>query len=132
MENNYAATQAESQLTHIVEMVQTLKDAQENQNDELLEEAETAIQESPLCIEVRSGWGPPCDGGEAVEMEEFRITLCTDGPAVQIIGKLDIDNVPLNAELQYQDWGTPWITRYTNEADSQSLLTYAQQFFFEG
>jgi hypothetical protein len=39
---------------------------------------------------------------------EYRILLCTGGPAVQITGNLSSYNEPAAATLQHQDWFLPW------------------------
>jgi hypothetical protein len=90
------------------------------------DEVREALNNDPLSIEYRSGW---TSYGDTANPEEFRILLCTGGPAVQIRGELDIHGAPYRAWLEYQDWGTPW-TRYF-EADQDTLLAYCQEFIFE-
>ena len=89
------------------------------------DEALTQIQDDPLCIEVRSGWCTPSDGLEA---EEFRILLCTGGPAVQIVGELD-NGEPTRAWIEHQDWYEPWV-EFHGDRDTDALLTYCRQFLF--
>jgi hypothetical protein len=89
------------------------------------EDAEQRIQEDPLSVEVRSGWVPV---GEIGEAEEFCILLGTGGPAVRIRGELGEYNEPRRAWLETQDWGTPW-TQYFG-ASQETLLTYCRQFYF--
>jgi len=89
------------------------------------EDAEQRIQEDPLSLEVRTGWYTP--GGEA-EVEEFNILLSTGGPAVRILGELS-GGEPRRAYLQVQDWFTPW-TDYIEPGTADTILTYAQQFYF--
>lgn len=91
------------------------------------EDAEQRIQEDPLSVEVRSDWHEI--GGDS-DPSEFRILLCTGGPAVQIIGELDEHKEPSRAWMEYQDWGTPWTERVNQQGDMSALLTYARQFFF--
>lgn len=88
------------------------------------DDAQQRISEDPLEVTVREGWHEP---GAECEPGEFCILLTTGGPAVRIMGELD-NGHPTRAYLQVQDWGTPW-TDYL-EADSDVLLTYAQQFYF--
>jgi hypothetical protein len=91
-------------------------------------EAEQRIDEDPLSAEVRGDWHTP---GETGEMVEYRILLCTGGPAVQIIGDLDDDGQPSSACLEYQDWGTPWTEFFDFKDDERDLLlAYAQHFYF--
>ena len=96
---------------------------------EVCEDGEAArerIQESPLSVQVRSGWANP---GEEMQAEEFEILLSTGGPALRIMGELDEHKQPSRAYLQYQDWGTPW-TDFFGEIESSTLLTFCQQFYF--
>lgn len=88
------------------------------------DDARQRIQEDALSVEVRSGWTRP---GETMEAEEFRILLCTGGPAVQIVGELGSDG-PARAWLEYQDWFTPW-TEYHENVDQDVLLEYCREFF---
>ena len=88
------------------------------------DDARQRIYEDPLSVEVRSDWSAP---GDPLEAGEFRILLCTGGPAVQIRGELNRGE-PCRAWLEYQDWGTPW-TQYFG-ADSDTLCRYASFFFF--
>ena len=90
------------------------------------DEVRERIQEDPLSVEVRSSW---VSLGDVLSADEFRILLCTGGPAVQIMGELDRGE-PVRAWLEYQDWGTPW-TQYFG-ADADTLLTYCREFYFGG
>lgn len=93
------------------------------------EEARQAISEDPLSVEVRADWHTP--GEDENKPTEYCILLCTGGPAVRIIGDLDEHQQPDTANLEYQDWFTPWIKYYdTNEEEDEALLTYARQFYF--
>lgn len=88
------------------------------------EDAERAILEMPLSVEVRSGWHAP--GAEA-EPEEFQILLSTGGPALRIRGELD-NGSPSRAWLEYQDWGTPWTQFF--DVEQSTLLRFASFFYF--
>jgi len=89
--------------------------------------ARQAINEDPLCVEVRSDWHTP---GEDNEAAEYTVLLCTGGPAVRIRGDLNRDE-PENAVLEYQDWFTPWEQYHnTTRDEGDALLTYARQFYF--
>ena len=108
----------------IVEMVDKLRAAEAAESDEVQanydedrplylarEEAERAIHESVLSVEVRSGWyaypsGPRDESDRAPA--EFRILLTTGGPAAQLVGELSDSGEPETARLEFQDWGTPW------------------------
>ena len=108
-------------------------DGRENELNELISEANgnkdqdsarEAIQEDPLSVEVRSGWG---NVGSELQAEEFCILLCTGGPAVRIRGELD-DGTPCRAWMEYQDWGTGW-TQFC-DAQQDTLLAYCSEFYF--
>jgi hypothetical protein len=87
-----------------------------------------ALQNDPLSVETRGGWVSIGSGGADNPAEEFRILLCTGGPAVQIRGELDFSGEPSRAWIEYQDWGTPW-TQYF-DADQETLLAYCREFIF--
>lgn len=105
-----------------------LKDLEEAANgctDE--EEAREAIQNDPLSVEVRKDWYAP--GHEDDKPSEFKILLCTGGPAVQIRGELNEYGEPCRAWIEYQDWGTPW-THAVGIIEQDVLLQYCAQFYF--
>ena len=107
-----------------VEELAELEQAAGDANDE--DEACEILDSDPLSVEVRSDWVTP---GEEMTPGEFRILLCTGGPAVQIRGELDEYGCPSRAWLEYQDWGTLW-TRYY-DVDQSTLLAYASHFIGE-
>lgn len=96
------------------------------QGYESREDAERALYEMPLSIEVRSGWYAPGAEAEA-EAEEFQILLSTGGPALRIRGELDKGS-PSRAWLEYQDWGTPWTQFF--DVEQSTLLRFASFFYF--
>ena len=112
--------QAEVQLTTIKAMLQAV----ENATGDEREAARTAIYDDPLAVDVRSGWVNVW----AAEFEpvEYRVLLCTGGPAVQLEGELDDRNQPYNVQLQHQDWFEPWQTVPLNAEDTEALLTYVR------
>ena len=69
------------------------------------EEGAEAIYETPLEVLVRSPWYLPYDNASP---DEYQILLCTGGPAVRVIGKLE-NGSPVSARLEYQDWFQPWM-----------------------
>lgn len=87
--------------------------------------ARQRIEEDALSVEVRSDWVQP---GDQMAPGEFKILLCTGGPAVQIRGELDEHSQPVRAWLEYQDWETPWAQYFG--ADKDVLLAYCNVFFF--
>lgn len=130
METDHAKEQARAQLESIHELVNALDHASvEADDDAMIEEAREDIQQSPLEVSVRSDWYQAGDE-DFSKPAKYRILLCTGGPAVRIIGDLDGYQNPETAQLEYQDWGTPW-TRYPlTEEDISALLTYAGCFYF--
>ena len=115
--------QAEVQLTTIKEMLQAV----ENAADDEREAAEQAIYDDPLAVDVRSGWVNVWT--TEFEPVEYRVLLCTGGPAIQLEGELDDRNQPYNVQLQHQDWFEPWQTVPLTAEDTETLLTYARYFF---
>ena len=75
--------------------------------------ARDAIHETPLSVEVRSGWHSV--GEDAGEPEEFRIVLCTGGPHVELTG--DIGGT---VRVVFRDGGESG--EYYPDADERSAL----------
>lgn len=94
------------------------------------------VLEHPLSVEVRSGWYAPGQYGTGHDRTaEYRILLCTGGPAVQIVGELSEHGEPETAVMQVQDWFTPWTEFYPDMPDHREsahdvMLEYARQFYF--
>jgi hypothetical protein len=141
-----AREQAQAQFESIREMVEDLEKAREADLDgSAADEAYERIQEDALSVEVRSGWHT-CDqwhNDSHWEPAEYRILLCTGGPAVQITGKLSEHGEPETACLQMQDWFLPWTDYrpldtapgavahgYLDPKAEEILLVYARQFYF--
>lgn len=128
--DNRASSQAIAQYEGVAEMVAKLKAAIDADDDEAAEAAREEIQSDPLSVQVRGGWHNPGDP-EAAKPEEFKILLCTGGPAVRIIGELDGYGEPESARLQHQDWFTPWTDADGLPDDSEeTLLAYCREFYF--
>jgi hypothetical protein len=131
-----ARQQARAQFESIKEMVSKLEHARELEDDREIEEAEREIHEDALSVEVRSDWYQAGDGEGAFTRKpaEYRILLCTGGPAVQIVGTLSEHCEPETAEMQCQDWFQPW-TRVvfpdmTSDYYETVLLAYARCFYY--
>jgi len=86
------------------------------------------IEQDPLSVEVRGDWHTPGDE-DGDGPAEYRILLCTGGPAVQILGELDDHCEPKTARLMHQDWFKPW-TEVIGGVDHEKLLRYARCFYF--
>jgi len=126
--DNRACEQAQAQLASIREMVAALKAAEEANDDEAREKAETAIHEDPCSVQVRSAWHCPSEDVNTGD-GEFVILLCTGGPACRLFGDLDTSE-PYTVELQYQDWFTPWESYPLDSDEEEDVLAYCQQFYF--
>lgn len=136
--------QALAQLESIREMVKALEkanyaDEQDGVNDleaqKMIEAAHETIQEDPLSVEARSPWISAAEyvAGDKRNFPgaaEFKILLCTGGPAVQIIGELSEHAEPESVRLQHQDWGTPWTDVLITAEDQETLLAYCRCFYF--
>ncbi len=142
-----ARSQAQAQFESIREMVENLERAdklrsERDDMDGLWEDAQNAIREDALSVEVRTDWYSRSSNISASPVE-YRILLCTGGPAVQITGALSAHGEPETARLEMQDWFLPW-TEYRPHVGigdergrpvidtkaEEILLTYARQFYF--
>ena len=127
--DDHGKSQADAQLASVKEMVKALLAAEENDGD--TDNAREAIEQDALSVETRGGWQPAsADLAERARAFEYKILLCTGGPAVQITGRLNDYNEPESAALEYQDWFTPWTEYPTSAEDEEALLRYAQVFYY--
>lgn len=125
---DHARGQARAQLENITALTATWVQAD---NDDDIAQALEAIYETPLSVEIRdTNWYNPGNGPVTFIPVEFRICLCTGGPAVQIIGAVDIHGNPTVTALQYQDWGTPWTEYFVEPQEYDDLQSFAQHFYF--
>ena len=115
--------QARAQLQSIKAMLEAVTNAADDER----EAAEQAIYDDPLAVDVRSGWVNVWT--TEFEPVEYRVLLCTGGPAVQLEGELDDRNQPYNVQLQHQDWFEPWQTVPLTAEDTETLLAYVRYFF---
>lgn len=121
---------ARATLAEIRRMVQALHDAE---TDEEREAAEQAIQEDPLEIAVRGDWYNPCETQEPDNKPtEYKILLCTGGPAIRIIGELDEWGQPETDStwIEHQDWFEGWTSLPIDQTDHNVLTEYAAQFYY--
>ena len=122
-----AAENAKGWLASIEEHLTDLRLA-EHGSDSDRDVVRQTIEESVLSVQVRSGWySPGRESREDADPEEYEILLTTGGPGLRIFGRLNEHCEPSSAELQMQDWGTPW-TRYP--APEATLLDFARVFWF--
>ena len=123
MSKERAREQAKADVEYIQELIEELNNARGGDYDEV----QTEIYEYPLAIATRSGWNSP---GQT-SAEEYRIELCTGGPAVQIRGKLGTRyNEPETADVLYQDWFTEWERLPLSRKERADVLEFAQQFYY--
>jgi hypothetical protein len=119
---DHAFSNARGWYTEIEQLISQLDDRDH------AEDAQRQIYEGPLSVLVRDGWRQPgqlSDEGAC----EYEILLSTGGPALRIYGRIGDHFEPQSAELQAQDWGTPWTP--VPDCAEGILLAYAQQFCFE-
>ena len=126
-EKDRAKDQAACQLESIIEMVDALETAKTDRDREAVEQT---IHEDPLSVEVRGGWYTLDHPENGAELAEYRILLCTGGPAVRIVGDLTEHGEPESARIEYQAWGTPWTDFPIDNDQEEKLLTYCRQFYF--
>lgn len=122
---DHAISNAADWLETIRDQLQRLKDACQSKEQSAYETIREEILESPLAVDVRSGWHSV---GAQAEPEEFQILLTTGGPALRIVGDLGQFNCPERSRMEWQDWGTSW-TEY-GPADSATLDAWVAQFWF--
>ena len=135
----YAITNARGQLESIKELYRNYKQAESDDDYTREDEIREQAQEEALCVEFRSGWYSSPESVADLKPEEFKILLSTGGPACQIVGRLDYEN-PVDIEIQYQDWGTPWESlqlncTYANKSpnitsDYEALEWFSNCFYF--
>jgi len=94
------------------------------------DEAREAIRGDALDVQVRGEWHTP-GAFDGCAPYEYKILLCWGGPSAQIVGTLDDANAPDSAKLQYQDWFTEWTNYPLTDAEGETLIKYAQQFYFD-
>ena len=110
------------------ENIVELMNAMESPDPETTSDIMDRITEMPLSVSVRSGWQQP--GVNDQSPEEYELLMGTGGPAVRIYGRLDQYGRPRSAELQGQDWFTPW-ERTTVDQDEEVLLNFAGYFYYD-
>ena len=120
----------DAQLESIVEMVTALQAAEEAGDDEARDIADEEIQNDAISVEVRSGWHSPGSTDGSQTPAEYKILVCTGGPAARIVGDLSEHGEPENAVLEVQDWFTPWARFDVTKKQNAALEAYARCFWF--
>ncbi len=112
-EKNRAEKMAQACFDSIKDMFTRYDEAIKKDDEEKQESISTEIEESNYSISVT---------------KFYSIELAGGGPAVRIFGELADDDQPATAELQFQDWGTPWIE--LRSVDNDILIRYAEHFYY--
>lgn len=113
-------------MAEIARLVRIIHKARKAGHDAWADAAEDRAREMPLSVMVRMrDWVAP---GEELKADQFEILLGTGGPAVRILGRLNEYGEPETAELQGQDWFTPW--QRTHGQDADALVDFARLFYF--
>lgn len=86
-----------------------------------------AMLENALSCETRTDWSSNSGDNEPAE---FRLCLMTGGGHVEVMGELGQYGEPVQAWIQYCDWGTPMTRLHISPDDEANLLTYCEQFYF--
>ena len=87
------------------------------------------LYQMPLAVDVRTGWYSPAPR-VAPDAAEYQILLTTGGPALRIVGDLDMHGEPETARVEYQDWGTPWTPYTLAQAEQRRALAFASLFYY--
>jgi len=112
----------------LIELVDALLAAEQADDLRVLDEAQEAIQNDALSVQVRGDWHSP--GAEAEDVE-YNILLGWGGPAMRLVGELNEHGQPETATVETQDWGTPWTDFLgTTDEEDEKLLRYASCFYF--
>lgn len=128
-DNQHAKDNARGWLDNIAQLVTALKKTEKLKSGKGYDEAREAIEESPLSVEVRSGWhavGATPDEPAA----EYCILLTTGGPALRIVGALDNGSPDEWPRLEWQDWGVPWTAYKLSGRQRDNVCAFASVFYF--
>ena len=103
---NHALTNCKGELENIIELYK-LSQQEADWNDERDVEEEARAEALDVCWKS-DAWHPVADNASFTPTKG-RVLLSTGGPACQVVCDLE-DGYPVNPEIQWQDWGTPWTT----------------------
>lgn len=123
--------QAGYQLIEIMQLHRAYLNAERQQDHRAADEIRGRAQDAASSgISVRSGWSVTY---EDLQPEYFRIDLAGGGPAVRIVGNLSRFGQAEDPQLEYQDWGTPWIEfRLMNDMERDAVAWYCNNFCWPG
>ena len=103
---NHALTNCKGQLENIIELYK-LSQQEADWNDE--RDIEEEARDEALDVCWKSDDWQAIGAKEGFSPTKGRVLLTTGGPACQVVCDLE-DGYPVNPEIQWQDWGTPWPT----------------------
>ena len=98
---NHALTNAEGQLENIIELYK-LSQVEDDERD-----IEQEARDMALDVCYRSQEWLAVGKKEDFEPTQGRVLLSYGGPSCQVTCDLE-NGWPVNPEIQWQDWGTPW------------------------
>jgi len=84
-------------------------------------------------VQVRTAWEDPNRFQKPdidVQPHEYKILLCTGGPAVRIVGYLNEYGRPKNAFVEHQDWNEPWRRVVLSKEEPEAVIEYARHFYY--
>ena len=103
---NHALTNCKGQLENIIELYK-LSQQEADWNDDRDIEEEARDEALDVCWKS-DDWQAVRDQANFTPTKG-RVLLTTGGPACQVVCDIE-DGYPVNPEIQWQDWGTPWTT----------------------
>jgi len=131
--SDHSLEQVKAQLNGVIELAKALRNAD---SDREREEVMERIYEDPLEVAARTGWHDPNarhgSNESSQDAEEYKILLCTGGPAVRIVGKLNKYGEPERPRIEHQDWHEPWTSYHLNANEKDLVLEYSRQFWYGG
>lgn len=134
---DHAVSNAVGHWNSIKQLVSRLEDSRDA-DDSTIDIVEEDIRANALSVEFRTGWYTFEQDSDR-KPSEYRILLTTGGPALQLTGSLSEYGEPETAELEHQDWGTPWTRSFPYihtkdgvewDAYQETLLAFARCFYF--
>lgn len=119
---------AESNVRAWLAEIVTLAARLQSPDYETADAARDEAMQRPLSVEVRDAWRAPTMPGEPIDQDpvEFSILLTTGGPGLRVWGDFGPGMAVDRAELQYQDWGTPWTVLHTSDDEAEAVKAFAK------
>lgn len=111
-----------SYIDEIVKLVNCLDDDEEATRNTIQELPLSVCYSAPQFVSV----------GDKLAPTHYEILLGTGGPAWRVTGELSEHGTPETASLEWQNWGTPWVSQnyLLTDTEIEALLTFAGQFYF--